>query len=128
MILHSDRKGNDCIRKLRCHCIQILHSDIYSVLLATLLYIVFVRQFFCNNFLLDFSLWKLKCRQFYGNPIEIVSKTNINLFYADIYSQFSSCSNRETVSRLHHWRQHLKQKTLCNNQLFTREMINKIEI
>ena len=31
MILHSDRKGNDCIRKLRCHCIQILHSDIYSV-------------------------------------------------------------------------------------------------
>ena len=31
MILHSDREGNDCIRKLRCHCIQILHSDIYSV-------------------------------------------------------------------------------------------------
>ena len=31
MILHSYRKGNDCIRKLRCHCIQILHSDIYSV-------------------------------------------------------------------------------------------------
>ena len=29
--LHSDWKGNDCIRKLRCHCIQILHSDIYSV-------------------------------------------------------------------------------------------------
>ena len=23
MILHSDRKGNDCIWKLRCHCIQI---------------------------------------------------------------------------------------------------------
>ena len=32
MFLHSDRKGNDCIRKLRCHCIQILHSDIYSVI------------------------------------------------------------------------------------------------
>ena len=31
MILHSDREGNDCIRKLQCHCIQILHSDIYSV-------------------------------------------------------------------------------------------------
>ena len=31
MILHSDREGNDCIRKLRCHCIQIMHSDIYSV-------------------------------------------------------------------------------------------------
>ena len=30
MILHSDWEGNDCIRKLRCHCIQILHSDIYS--------------------------------------------------------------------------------------------------
>ena len=30
MILHSDREGNDCIRKLRCHCIQILHLDIYS--------------------------------------------------------------------------------------------------
>ena len=30
MILHSDRKDNDCIWKLRCHCIQILHSDIYS--------------------------------------------------------------------------------------------------
>ena len=23
MILHSDWEGNDCIRKLRCHCIQI---------------------------------------------------------------------------------------------------------
>ena len=31
MILHSDREGNDCIQKLRCHCIQIMHSDIYSV-------------------------------------------------------------------------------------------------
>ena len=31
MILHSNREGNDCIRKLRCHCIQIMHSDIYSV-------------------------------------------------------------------------------------------------
>ena len=31
MILHSDREGNDCIQKLRCHCIQILHSDINSV-------------------------------------------------------------------------------------------------
>ena len=31
MILHSEREGNDCIRKLRCHCIQILHSDINSV-------------------------------------------------------------------------------------------------
>ena len=31
MILHSDREGNDCIWKLQCHCIQILHSDIYSV-------------------------------------------------------------------------------------------------
>ena len=31
MILYSDQEGNDCIRKLRCHCIQILHSDIYSV-------------------------------------------------------------------------------------------------
>ena len=30
MISHSDREGNDCIRKLRCHCIQIMHSDIYS--------------------------------------------------------------------------------------------------
>ena len=30
MILHSDREGNDCIRKLRCHCIQIMHSDINS--------------------------------------------------------------------------------------------------
>ena len=34
MILHSDCKGNDCIQKLRCHCIQILHSDIYSVYLS----------------------------------------------------------------------------------------------
>ena len=33
MILHSDREGNDCIRKLRCHCIQIMHSDIYSVII-----------------------------------------------------------------------------------------------
>ena len=33
MILHSDWDGNDCIQKLRCHCIQIMHSDIYSVLL-----------------------------------------------------------------------------------------------
>ena len=32
MILHSDREGNDCIWKLQCHCIQILRSDIYSVL------------------------------------------------------------------------------------------------
>ena len=31
MILHLDQEGNDCIRKLWCHCIQILHSDIYSV-------------------------------------------------------------------------------------------------
>ena len=31
MILHLDREGDDCIRKLRCHCIQIMHSDIYSV-------------------------------------------------------------------------------------------------
>ena len=31
MILHSDREGNYSIRKLRCHCIQIMHSDIYSV-------------------------------------------------------------------------------------------------
>ena len=30
MFLHSDRKDNDCIQKLQCHCIQILHSDIYS--------------------------------------------------------------------------------------------------
>ena len=29
--LHWDREGNDCIRKLQCHCIQIMHSDIYSV-------------------------------------------------------------------------------------------------
>ena len=28
MILHSDRGCNDCI--LRCHCIQIMHSYIYS--------------------------------------------------------------------------------------------------
>ena len=27
----DDREGNDCIQKLRCHCIHILHSDIYSV-------------------------------------------------------------------------------------------------
>merc|ERR1719201_2683984 len=31
MTLHSDREGNDCIRKSRCHCIQIMHSDINSV-------------------------------------------------------------------------------------------------
>ena len=31
MILRSKRKGNDCIWKLLCHCIQILHSEIYSV-------------------------------------------------------------------------------------------------
>ena len=30
MILHSDQKGNDYIQELQCHCIQILHSDIYS--------------------------------------------------------------------------------------------------
>ena len=30
MILHSDQEGNDCIWKLQCHCIQILHSEIYS--------------------------------------------------------------------------------------------------
>ena len=29
MILNQE--GNDCIWKLQCHCIQILHSDIYSV-------------------------------------------------------------------------------------------------
>jgi hypothetical protein len=28
---HSDQEGNDCKWKLWCHCIQILHSDIYSV-------------------------------------------------------------------------------------------------
>ena len=33
MILHSDQEGNECLRKLRCHCIQIMHSDIYSVLI-----------------------------------------------------------------------------------------------
>ena len=33
MILHSDQEGNDCIWKLRCHCIQILHSYIYSVII-----------------------------------------------------------------------------------------------
>ena len=33
MILHSDQEGNDCIWKLRCHCIQILHPDIYSFFL-----------------------------------------------------------------------------------------------
>ena len=38
MILHSDQEGNDCIRKLRCHCIQILHSDIYSVFYDLKLY------------------------------------------------------------------------------------------
>ena len=31
MILHADRNSNDCKLKLRCHCIQILHLDIYSV-------------------------------------------------------------------------------------------------
>ena len=31
MILHSDQEGNDCLQKLQYHCIQILHSDIYSV-------------------------------------------------------------------------------------------------
>ena len=35
MILHSDQEGNDCIQKLRCHCIQIMHSDIYSVTFTT---------------------------------------------------------------------------------------------
>ena len=29
--LHWDREGNDCIRKLQWHCIQIMHLDIYSV-------------------------------------------------------------------------------------------------
>ena len=32
MILHFEQKGNDCIWKLQCYCIQILHSDIYSVI------------------------------------------------------------------------------------------------
>ena len=32
MILHSGREGNDCTWKLRCHWIQILHSDIYSAI------------------------------------------------------------------------------------------------
>ena len=31
MILHSDQEGNDCMWKLQCHCIQILHSNFYSV-------------------------------------------------------------------------------------------------
>ena len=31
MFLHSDQEGYDCIWKLWCHCIQILHSEIYSV-------------------------------------------------------------------------------------------------
>ena len=31
MILHLDREGNDCIWKLQCHWIQILHSEICSV-------------------------------------------------------------------------------------------------
>ena len=31
IFLNSDQEGNDCIWKLLCHCIQILHSDIYSV-------------------------------------------------------------------------------------------------
>ena len=31
MILHSEWEGNDFIWKLRCHCIQIMYSDIYSV-------------------------------------------------------------------------------------------------
>ena len=30
MFLHSDQEGYDCIWKLWCHCIQILHSEIYS--------------------------------------------------------------------------------------------------
>ena len=33
MILRSDGKGNGCIWKLQCHCIQILYSDIYIVYL-----------------------------------------------------------------------------------------------
>ena len=28
---HSDQVGNDCLRKLQSHCIQIMHSDIYSL-------------------------------------------------------------------------------------------------
>ena len=31
MFLYSKHKGNDCIWKLQCHCIQILHLEIYSV-------------------------------------------------------------------------------------------------
>ena len=30
MISHWDQEGNDCIWRLQCHCIQILHSEIYS--------------------------------------------------------------------------------------------------
>ena len=44
MILHSDREGNDCIRKLQCHCIQILHSDIYSVVHSVIIFLTKIIQ------------------------------------------------------------------------------------
>ena len=34
MILHLNQEDNDCIWKLQCLCIQILHSKIYSVVSA----------------------------------------------------------------------------------------------
>ena len=51
MILHSDREVNDCIRKLRCHCIQIMHSDNYSETLAW-------KNRFDFDWPLMFSKWK----------------------------------------------------------------------
>ena len=57
MILHSDREGNDCIRKLRCHCIQIMHSDIYSVCKIRILKGLGVILLRSSKMLLTFEFW-----------------------------------------------------------------------
>ena len=51
-------EGNDCIWKLRCHCIQILHSDIYRVYIK----VVILKNDWVNTktdyFFTDYSLKK----------------------------------------------------------------------
>ena len=63
MILHSDREGNDCIRKLRCHCIQIMHSDIYSVCKIRILKGLGVILLRSSKMLLTFEFWLNRIKQ-----------------------------------------------------------------
>ena len=78
MILHSDREGNDCIRKLRCHCIQIMHSNIYSV-------VIFV-DILATSFLSNHRFFKFQLKFGYEPILKIYStgcttNSNLGLWY-----------------------------------------------